>query len=122
MLPMLKPKEKHHEQDLVHHWRIAGLRSSRCPSGARAGRECRCHRRARCAGRAVDLNHAQPGDPERLADVLVAFADAPNPPVRLPLGSDTVAAIDAKRAADAEILAQLRAVSISTDFAHPAAA
>jgi NAD(P)-dependent dehydrogenase (short-subunit alcohol dehydrogenase family) len=73
-------------------------------------------------GRAVDLNHAQPGDPERLADVLVAFADAPNPPVRLPLGSDTVAAIEAKHAADAQILAQWQAVSISTDFAHPAAA
>ena len=73
-------------------------------------------------GKAVDLNHAQPGDPERLAEVLVAFADAPNPPVRLPLGSDTVAAIEAKHAADAEILAQWRAVSISTDFAHPAAA
>ena len=39
------------------------------------------------------LNHNQPGDPSKLADVLVAFADAPNPPVRLPLGSDTVAAL-----------------------------
>jgi NAD(P)-dependent dehydrogenase (short-subunit alcohol dehydrogenase family) len=36
------------------------------------------------------LNHNQPGNPSKLADVLVAFADAPNPPVRLPLGSDTV--------------------------------
>src|SRR5215469_13291330 len=42
------------------------------------------------------LNHHQPGDPSKLADVLVAFADKPNPPVRLPLGSDTVAAIEAK--------------------------
>lgn len=73
-------------------------------------------------GKAVDLNHAQPGDPARLAEVLVAFADAPNPPVRLPLGSDTVAAIEAKHAADAEILAQWRPVSISTDFAHAPAA
>lgn len=66
---------------------------------------------------AVDLNHGQPGDPDRLAHVLVAFADAPNPPIRLPLGSDTVAAIEAKHVADAAILADWRAVSISTDFA-----
>lgn len=67
-------------------------------------------------GRAVDLNHAQPGDPDKLAQVLVAFADAPNPPVRLPLGSDTIAAIEAKHAADAAILAAWRLVSASTDF------
>ena len=67
-------------------------------------------------GRAVDLNHAQPGDPDKLAQVLVAFADVPNPPVRLPLGSDTIAAIEAKHAADAAILAAWRHVSASTDF------
>lgn len=72
-------------------------------------------------GRAVDLNHAQPGDPDRLAEVLVAFADTPNPPVRLPLGSDTVAAIEAKHAADAAILAAWRHVSVSTDFVPKAA-
>ncbi|HWK63688.1 MAG TPA: oxidoreductase [Rhizobiaceae bacterium] len=66
---------------------------------------------------AVDLNHGQPGDPDRLAKVLVEFAEAPNPPVRLPLGSDTVAAIKAKHAADAAILAEWRSVSVSTDFA-----
>lgn len=70
---------------------------------------------------AVSLNHAQPGDPDRLAQVLVDFAAAPNPPVRLPLGSDTVAAIEAKHASDAAILADWRAVSISTDFAAQAA-
>lgn len=67
--------------------------------------------------RAAGLNHAQPGDPDKLAQVLVTFTDAPNPPRRLPLGSDTVAAIEAKHAADAEILAQWRHVSVSTDFA-----
>jgi NAD(P)-dependent dehydrogenase (short-subunit alcohol dehydrogenase family) len=66
---------------------------------------------------ATGLNHNQPGDPAKLAKVLVAFAEAPNPPVRLPLGSDTVAAIEAKHAADAAILADWRSVSISTDFA-----
>ncbi|WP_341488006.1 oxidoreductase [Pararhizobium sp. A13] len=67
-------------------------------------------------GVAADLNHAQPGDPDRLAKVLIDFADSPNPPVRLPLGSDTVAAIEAKHQSDAAILAQWRSVSISTDF------
>ncbi|ACB95104.1 oxidoreductase [Beijerinckia indica] len=66
--------------------------------------------------RAADLNHAQPGDPDRLARVIVEFVEAPNPPVRLPLGSDTVAAIEAKHASDASILTQWRHVSISTDF------
>lgn len=70
-------------------------------------------------GRALDLNHAQPGNPDKLAEVLVTFADAPNPPVRLPLGSDTVAAIEAKHAADAAILAEWHAVSVSTDFSRP---
>jgi NAD(P)-dependent dehydrogenase (short-subunit alcohol dehydrogenase family) len=62
------------------------------------------------------LNHNQPGDPSKLADVLVAFADASNPPVRLPLGSDTVAAIEAKHKADSLILSEWRKVSSSTDF------
>ena len=76
---------------------------------------------AETAGRvrrvAADLNHGQPGNPDRLAQVLVDFADAANPPVRLPLGSDTVAAIEAKHVSDAEIVAQWRQISVSTDFA-----
>jgi len=62
------------------------------------------------------LNHNQLGDPSKLADVLVAFADAPNPPVRLPLGTDTVADIEAKLKADSLILSEWRSVSVSTDF------
>jgi NAD(P)-dependent dehydrogenase (short-subunit alcohol dehydrogenase family) len=62
------------------------------------------------------LNHNQPGDPSKLADVLVAFADAPNPPVRLPLGSDTVAMIEAKHKSDSQILSEWRSISVSTDF------
>lgn len=81
---------------------------------------------AETAGRvrrvAADLNHGQPGDPDRLAQVIVDFADAANPPVRLPLGSDTVAAIEAKHVSDAEIVAKWREVSVSTDFAAAEAA
>ncbi|MBZ7924643.1 SDR family NAD(P)-dependent oxidoreductase [Ensifer adhaerens] len=71
-------------------------------------------------GKAKEISHNQPGNPDKLAEVLIAFADAENPPVRLPLGSDTVAAIEAKHVADAEILANWHAVSVSTDF-EPAA-
>jgi NAD(P)-dependent dehydrogenase (short-subunit alcohol dehydrogenase family) len=66
---------------------------------------------------ASGLNHQQPGDPERLARVLVALAEEPDPPVRLPLGSDTVAAIQKKHASDAAILASWHEVASSTDFA-----
>lgn len=65
---------------------------------------------------AIELNHSQPGDPSKLAEVLVSFVDTPNPPQRLPLGSDTVAAIEMKHKEDAEILAKWRETSISTDF------
>jgi hypothetical protein len=65
---------------------------------------------------AVGANHQQPGDPAKLAKVLTAFVDTPNPPVRLPLGSDTVAAIEAKDAQTAGILAAWRSTSVSTDF------
>jgi len=65
---------------------------------------------------AADANHNQPGDPQKLAEVLVAFADAPDPPVRLPLGSDTVAKIEAEDAATAAMLRAWRSVAVSTDF------
>jgi len=66
---------------------------------------------------AGDLNHMQSGDPEKLAKVLVEFVDAQDPPVRLPLGSDTIRAIETKHADDAAILAAWRSVSVFTDFA-----
>jgi NAD(P)-dependent dehydrogenase (short-subunit alcohol dehydrogenase family) len=52
-----------------------------------------------------DLNHQQPGDPAKLAEAILRLANMPEPPVRLPLGADTVAAIAAKHARDREILA-----------------
>jgi NAD(P)-dependent dehydrogenase (short-subunit alcohol dehydrogenase family) len=65
---------------------------------------------------AAGLSHNQPGDPSKLAKVLVALADVPNPPIRLPLGSDTVVAIEAKHASDAAIVAAWRETAVSTDF------
>jgi NAD(P)-dependent dehydrogenase (short-subunit alcohol dehydrogenase family) len=68
---------------------------------------------------AASANHNQPGNPARLAEVLIEFLETPDPPVRLPLGSDTVAAIEAKHAATAELLNLWRAVAASTDFSSP---
>jgi len=60
-------------------------------------------------------NHQQPGDPKKFATAMLALADSDNPPVRLPIGSDTVARIGEKnREVEAE-LQQWRDVAISTD-------
>ncbi|MCK3779424.1 SDR family NAD(P)-dependent oxidoreductase [Ensifer sesbaniae] len=69
--------------------------------------------------RATVVNQRQPGDPDRLAQVVLDLADAQETPVRLPLGSDTVAAIEAKHRSDAAIIAAWRHVSVSTDFPAP---
>jgi NAD(P)-dependent dehydrogenase (short-subunit alcohol dehydrogenase family) len=63
------------------------------------------------------MNHAQPGNPAKLASALLALVDAPRPPVRLALGSDTVRAIEEKNASVASELAAFRTLSLSTDFA-----
>ncbi|MNY72287.1 short chain dehydrogenase [compost metagenome] len=68
------------------------------------------------------INHQQPGDPEKFADGLLALAAMPNPPVRLPFGSDTLAAIEEKNAQVADAIATHRALSLSTDFAEAAQA
>jgi NAD(P)-dependent dehydrogenase (short-subunit alcohol dehydrogenase family) len=66
---------------------------------------------------AVSLNHQQPGDPARMAKALLKIVDDPNPPLRMPFGSDTVATIEAKNAFVAGELNNWRALAISTDFA-----
>lgn len=65
---------------------------------------------------ATTVNHQQPGDPRKLAQALLKLTDSPKPPVRLPLGSDTVAKIAEKnRFVEAE-LEQWHSVAVSTDF------
>lgn len=66
--------------------------------------------------KAAQLNHNQPGDPKKLAHALIGLTDAPNPPLRLPLGTDTLAAIAAKNAYVTEETQAWRALSASTDF------
>ncbi|KVG72189.1 oxidoreductase [Burkholderia ubonensis] len=67
--------------------------------------------------KAVQMNHNQPGDPVKLAAAMIALVDAPNPPLRLPLGTDTLAAIAAKNAYVAQETETWKALSASTDFA-----
>lgn len=64
--------------------------------------------------KAVTLN--QPGDPDKLAEVMITLVEAANAPLRLPLGSDCVAAIEAKNSFVADELKVWREVSVSTDF------
>ncbi|KWI57123.1 short-chain dehydrogenase [Burkholderia ubonensis] len=67
--------------------------------------------------KAVQLNRNQPGDPAKLAAAMITLVDAPNPPLRLPLGTDTLAAIAAKNAYVAQETETWKALSTSTDFA-----
>lgn len=65
---------------------------------------------------AEGANHAQPGDPLKFAEAMLALVNAPNPPQRLAMGSDTVALVGEKnRFVDVE-LAEWKELSISTDF------
>jgi Short-chain alcohol dehydrogenase of unknown specificity len=70
---------------------------------------------------AADANHAQPGDPAKFAKAMITLANAEKPPVRVPIGSDTVAHIERKNAEVARELDAWRSLSLSTDFAQTAA-
>lgn len=61
-------------------------------------------------------NHAQPGDPGKLAGAIMALVDAPNPPQRLPLGSDALARISAKHSLVEAEVAEWQPLTLSTDF------
>ncbi|GGN35149.1 oxidoreductase [Streptomyces fuscichromogenes] len=64
---------------------------------------------------AASLNHTQPGDPAKAARAIVEMAAAPEPPLRLPLGADTLQAFDAKLSAFQKELDAWRHVALSTD-------
>ncbi|MEM5328763.1 oxidoreductase [Paraburkholderia sp. JHI2823] len=67
--------------------------------------------------KAVQMNHNQPGDPRKLAAALITLVDASNPPLRLALGTDTLAAIAAKNAYVTQETEAWKDLSRSTDFA-----
>jgi NAD(P)-dependent dehydrogenase (short-subunit alcohol dehydrogenase family) len=65
---------------------------------------------------AEGANHAQPGDPEKLAAALLRLADSEKPPVRLQLGSDTVQRVRAKNLFVEGELTQWLELAVSTDY------
>ncbi|MFM0088627.1 oxidoreductase [Paraburkholderia sediminicola] len=66
--------------------------------------------------RATRMNHNQPGNPEKLAAAMVELVDAQTPPLRLPLGTDTLKAIAEKNAYVTQETETWQALSASTDF------
>lgn len=65
---------------------------------------------------ASSANHAQPGDPAKFAEAMLVLANAEQPPLRLPLGSDAVARIEQKHAQVEAELQAWRSLAMSTDF------
>ncbi|HEY1147338.1 MAG TPA: oxidoreductase [Pseudoduganella sp.] len=65
---------------------------------------------------AAGANHQQPGDPARLSQAMMKLVDAEKPPVRLQLGSDTVARVREKNRFVEQEMSQWLDVALSTDF------
>jgi len=61
-------------------------------------------------------NHQQPGDPAKLGRAIVRLANADEPPLRLPLGTDTLNRIAEKNAFVQAETEKWRALASSTDF------
>lgn len=61
-----------------------------------------------------NLNGRQGGDPEKAADVFIQLAESPNPPVRIYLGADGVAAAERKLRQVATDLDAWRELGLST--------
>jgi NAD(P)-dependent dehydrogenase (short-subunit alcohol dehydrogenase family) len=71
----------------------------------------------------ADVNHRQSGDPAKAAAAVVGLAESPEPPLRLVLGPDAVARVEAKLDLVARELDRHRALALSTDLPpsnHPA--
>jgi len=68
---------------------------------------------------AAGVNHQQPGDPEKLSKALLQLADSAQPPLRLHLGSDTVARVREKNRFVEQEMAAWMELSLSTDFDQP---
>jgi NAD(P)-dependent dehydrogenase (short-subunit alcohol dehydrogenase family) len=66
------------------------------------------------------LHGTQPGDPQRAARAVVAVADLPDPPLRLPLGAAACDGIRARLQARLVELDAVEALGRDTDFPAPA--
>lgn len=67
---------------------------------------------------AAQVNHRQPGNPQKLAEAIIQLSQTPVPPLRLPLGSDTVAALREKNNNVNDELARWEDLARSTDFSR----
>ncbi|HEY9604876.1 MAG TPA: oxidoreductase [Allocoleopsis sp.] len=65
---------------------------------------------------AVERNYQQPGDPIKLAQAILEIVNTDKPPLRLPLGSDTLQAIAQKNAYVEQETAKWRTLSESTNY------
>ncbi len=65
---------------------------------------------------AAGLNHQQPGDPTKLAPAILQIVNTDEPPLRLPLGTDTLQTIAEKNAYVEQETAKWRTLSESTDY------
>ncbi len=75
----------------------------------------------RTRAHAADANHAQPGDPRKFAAAMMALANAAEPPIHLPLGSDTLARMQAKHALVEQEAQTWRRLALSTDWTEEVA-
>jgi NAD(P)-dependent dehydrogenase (short-subunit alcohol dehydrogenase family) len=71
---------------------------------------------------AKEINHKQAGDPLRLAQAMLKLVEADTPPLRLPMGTDTLQTIADKHAFVEAELKGWRALAASTDFPKEALA
>lgn len=65
--------------------------------------------------KAKEISMKQPGDPKKLSKAILRIAAEKKPPLRLPLGTDTVAALEEKSRFVAAELETWRALSVSTN-------
>ncbi len=65
---------------------------------------------------AAGLNHQQPGDPTKLPPAILEIVNTDEPPLRLPLGTDTLQAIAQKNAYVEQETSKWRTLSESTDY------
>lgn len=64
---------------------------------------------------AQTANHQQPGDPKKLAQALVKLVSLPEPPLRLPLGSDALERIARKNTFVTDEINRWKELSLSTN-------
>jgi NAD(P)-dependent dehydrogenase (short-subunit alcohol dehydrogenase family) len=71
---------------------------------------------------AAGRNHQQPGDPSKLGQAILQLVNAAEPPLRLPLGTDTLQGIADKNRFVEQETAKWKALSASTDYDEKAKA